>query len=186
MADEPKPDTPKPLEPKDSGKVVFDSQEDFDAVIERRLAKERKKYEDYDTLQSELVKLREEERKRKEAELGEIDKLKAQIKEKEEAITELNPFKEKWTAHEDELTLKVDKAIESFSDEDKELILALPLDKRMAMVEKLRPQDKGNVNINKGLKIPGIMTTQDLMNLRKELGPNDPRYIKALRESRGH
>ena len=46
-----------------SGKVVFESQDQLDSLIQSRLAKEKRKYKDYDSVKSELEELRQKEKK---------------------------------------------------------------------------------------------------------------------------
>lgn len=194
MADEPKTGG-ETAEPKNSGnnsgKVVFDSQEEVDGMVQRRIAQERRKYEeqlrDHETNTAELAKLREAERKRKEEELDEIDKYKSKITEHESEIESLKPYRERWETYEAGLKEKIEHEIESFSDEDRELVLSVPLEKQMSMIHKLKPPtDVKNINTRKGGSIKSDnLSAQEVYDIRREHGPNSTEYQKALREFKG-
>lgn len=181
MAEEQKTETTQTEETK-PGKVVFNSQEDFDAVISRRLSKEREKYSDYDDIKSELEKVRQEKKEREEKEMTESEKLKKQLEEKDSQIADLSVYKDWRDEWERRETAKIDEAMKEFSDEDKDLINELPLDKRMVMVDKLRsksasktPPDTGK-NFIDGKPVP---TAEELMKIRVEHGPSSLTYRQA-------
>jgi len=182
MAEEQKTETTQTEETK-SGKVVFESQEDFNAVITRRLAKEREKFADYEPTKAELEKLRQEKKEREEADLSESEKLKNQIKEKEDLIASLTIYKDKQEEWERRETEKIEQAMQDLSDEDKDLVGSLPLDKRMSMISKLNPSnlEKPNPPTSKSFKIRDdkVPTPQEYMNIRMEYGPGSPEARKA-------
>ena len=174
MAEEQKPETPQTEETK-SGKVVFESQEDFDAVIMRRLSKEREKFSDYEPTKAELEKLRQEKKEREEAELTESEKLKKQLQEKDDQIANLIIYKDKQEEWERRETEKIEQAMADLSDEDKDLVVSLPLDKRMAMINKLNPSnfEKPKSPTEKPFKFTNekVPTAQEYLKIREEYGP---------------
>ena len=182
MAEEQKTETPQTEEIK-SGKVVFESQADFDAVISRRLSKEREKFSDYDSLKEELEKVRQAQKEREEKEMTESQKLQLRVDELKSQITDLEKHKEWRDNWERQETEKIEKAMEDLSDEDKELVNSLPLDKRMIMVNKLsKPETQPKTTpTNKAFKFDDnhIPTTEEYMKIRTEYGVTSPQAIKA-------
>lgn len=81
--EEPKNNTQEPKEEK----VI--TQSEMDEIIARRLARERKKYEDYDDLKAQLVEIEEAKEKQKKAEMSEVERLQAELEEKAKAEEEL-------------------------------------------------------------------------------------------------
>jgi hypothetical protein len=159
--------------------VIFESQEDYNKSLGRRLEQERAKFADYDTVKSELETLRQKEKEREEQELTEQEKLKNQIVEKENEIKKLQEHKLWRDEYEKNEKAKVDSAIEGFSDEDKELVQALPLDKQMTMVNKLNAKTesksfnvggKGERKDDKSFedKIAGAKTMAEIRRLARE------------------
>jgi hypothetical protein len=172
MADEPKPVV---TEPKSF------TQEDLDRVVAQRLTREREKYADYDEVKKRAETLEAEEKKRKEAELSENGKLKILLDEKESQILELSKHKkwrDEWNTAQGE---KINEAIKDFSEEDKDLVLSLPLEKRMAMVQKL----SGAQNItgpNTGKMITSsdkVPTDKEYMEMRTKFGFMHPQVVRA-------
>ena len=182
MAEEQKTATTQTEETK-SGKVVFESQEDFDAVISRRLTKEREKFSDYNDVKSNLETLLQEKKEREEAELTEAEKLKKQLEAKDGEIANLIIFKDKheeWELREKE---KIEQAMTDLQDDDKDLINALPLDKRIAMINKLKPSDehKPVPPTEKSFKFQNekVPTPDEYMKIRMEYGPSSIEARKA-------
>jgi len=178
MSEETKTETTQTEETK-SGKVVFESQEDFDAVLTRRLAKEREKYKDYDSLKSDLDKLIQEKKERENEELSEVEKLKKQLEEKDNQIADLKihkDWRDGWERREAE---KIDKAMADLSDEDKELVNDLPLEKRMIMVNKLKSEDVKHPQTGKFVKGERVPTTEEYMGIRAQYGPQSPEAVHA-------
>ena len=189
MAEEQNTETTQTEEIK-SGKVVFNSQEDFDAVISRRIAKEREKFKDYEDLKSELDKVRQEKKEREEKELTESEKLKQQLEEKESKIAELTLHKDWHDNWERQETEKIEKAMEGLAEEDIELVNSVPLEKRMKMIEKLKVPDSrpgpqtGKIYIDN----KPVPTPEEAMKIRTEYGPNSLEYRRAselIRKSKG-
>jgi DNA repair exonuclease SbcCD ATPase subunit len=183
MADEPKP-VAEPTEPKDSGKIVFDTQEDFDAVIQRRVAKVQSKYQDYDTIQAELVKLREAEQKRKEAELTELDKYKKQIEAKDARIAELEPHLEWRKSWEEKEAERAESAMDGLTDKQKDIVRKLPLEERMDAINEFKPVNTANVNTSKGGRSvdPTVPSHDELMEIKFKYGINSVQYREALKK----
>ena len=150
MAEEPKVETTTPEVEEEGGQVVFKSQEDLDAVIQRRIAKERAKYHDYDTIRAEVAKLREAEQKRKEAELSEVEKRESKIQELTLEVDSLKPFKEwreNWEAKETEA---IGIEMEPLTDTQKALVNDLPLEKRRSAIKEFTASNVGNVISRRG------------------------------------
>ena len=162
MADEPKADSPT------EGQVIFKTQDDFNKVIQERLDRQKsslakefeQKYVGVDELKSELEKLREAERKRKEADMTEIQKIQLKYEEDqknwhkekstlEQTVNDLKPHKERWESfikdQEDKANTTMDKLIEEkkFKEEDKLVVLELPVLKRMDLIQRLAIQEDG-------------------------------------------
>lgn len=83
---EPEPE-PTPADPPAPKKLEL-TQDEFDAKIEERLARERKKYADYDDLKSERDRLKSEEDARKAAAMTEQERLQAERDEATRKATE--------------------------------------------------------------------------------------------------
>jgi len=137
MADEPVITDAPTDEPKQQ--VVFNSQADFDAVIQNRLAKEKAKYTDYDTTKDELEKLRQEKKERDELELSELDKAKKQAEESKLEIDRLKTFETKDIERTKKLEESFDKKLDEsdLSDEEKDLFTGLPVEKKIPLLEKV-------------------------------------------------
>ncbi|MGF9711631.1 scaffolding protein [Paenibacillus naphthalenovorans] len=93
FADDPQDPPADPPEPKDaSPKKLEMTQEEFDAKIAERLARERKKYADYDDIKTKLTTLEQAEDERKKADMSEKERLEAEkaeaLKKAEEAAAE--------------------------------------------------------------------------------------------------
>lgn len=179
-ADEQKTETTQTEETK-SGKVVFETQEDFDSVIQNRLAKERSKYSDYEQTKAELEKLRQTQKEREEAEMSELQKAQKALEDTQNQVLELEQFRTKWAAHEEELGNQVEKASADLSEEQKELVSAVPLDKRMALINQLKASAKqapdGAYN---GGSIPRSQNANELFEVRRKYGVRSVEYKKAL------
>ena len=65
------------------------SQADVDRIVAQRLERERSKYHDYDELRKKAETLEAEMKKRTEAEMTELERAKAALQEKEQAIADL-------------------------------------------------------------------------------------------------
>lgn len=72
------PETP-PADPQDPPKMV--PQDEVDRIVADRLARERKKYGDYDDIKAKLADLEKAEDERKKAELSEVERLAAELDE---------------------------------------------------------------------------------------------------------
>lgn len=191
MAEEQTTETTQTEETK-SGQVIFNSQEDFDAVITRRIAKEREKFSDYDDVKSELEKVRQAEKERVEKELTDSEKLKKELEEKESQIADLSVHKdwhEEWERRETE---KIEKAMDEFSDDDKDLVNALPLDRRMIMIEKLSSKDTSIASPQTGKSYfngQPVPTPKEAMEIRTKFGADSLEYRQAaelIRKSKGN
>jgi hypothetical protein len=185
MAEEPKT-VAEPTEPEDGGQVVFKSQEDLDAVIQRRIAKERAKYQDYDAIRAEIVKLRDAEQKRKEAELSEVEKREQKIQELTLEVDSLKPHKEWHETWETKETEAIEEEMKELTDSQKALVTSLPLEKRRAAIREFVTTDVRNVNISKGLRsFSDAPTNAEVWEIRNQYGPTSKEYKTALRKLKG-
>ena len=184
MADELKTETTTPVEEK-GGEVTFKTQADLDALIEGRIARERKKFEDYDSVKSELATLREAENKRKEAELSELDKKETKI---QELVGEIEKYKvdhewrKGWEEREAE---RVEESMKDLTDKQKEIIRKLPLDERSEAITEFKPVTSANVNISKGGGREGVLGHDELMELKSKFGVDSRQYQDALKKKYG-
>ena len=110
------------------GQVVFQSQQDFDAVISRRLEQDRKKYADYDTVKSDLETLTKEKQEREDSEKSEVEKLTDANTGLQAKVDELNKNIDVYADGEKQrnavVMLKVDEAVKDLTDEEKDLVNA--------------------------------------------------------------
>ena len=188
MSDETKTEVATPAAEETGGKVVFDSQEDFNAVIERRIAKERKKYEDYESVQAELQKLREAEEKRKQAELSQVEKIQKELEEKSKTLAELEKDREWRLAWEEKEAARIEVAMDGLTDQQKEIVTELPLERRMDAVNQFKPANNpANVNINKGGRSgdPAIPSSDELAEIKAKYGTTSLQYQSALKKKYG-
>lgn len=77
----------KPEQPERKVKML--TEDEVNEIVRNRVNKIKEKYSDYDQLKAQLAELLEEKKKREEAELSEIDRLKKHLGEKEELVASL-------------------------------------------------------------------------------------------------
>jgi hypothetical protein len=87
-ADPPPNDPPADPPPNDPPKKIELTQEEFDAKIAERLARERKKYADYDEVKTKLTEHEKAEEERKKAEMSAQERLEAEKAEAEKKAQE--------------------------------------------------------------------------------------------------
>jgi len=183
MADEPKTETtPTPAE---GGKVVFDSQEAFNDVIEARLARERKKFADYEDIRKKAETLEAEIAKRKEAELTEIEKIKKERDELQLELESVKPYQEKWEGYEKQMDEKIEKEAEGI-DEVQRTILDSISDRQRKL--DYLSQVKGPKNAphpGKGVK-PGTITLESIKEKRENGDPTWKDDYSKYREQNRH
>lgn len=180
MADEQKTDDR--TDDDKSGKVVFDSQEDFDAVIKRRLDKERDKYRDYDTVKSELEDLRQKQKEREDAELSELDKLKKQNEETTGKLTEyeqkLKDYEEAEEKRKAALLEKVEDQMKDLDDGQKTLVDQMPLDGKLDLIAQLKSQKKEAGSWGKGSS-GDELSLEYIQELKEKFGAASPQFREA-------
>lgn len=113
-----------------------------------------------------LNALEAKEKEREEKELSEMQKLQKQIEDRDKQLQEMAGFKDKWTQHEQTLVDKIEKEKEGLTDAQRELVDALPLTKRMDLINQYKEVSQ-KTSPPKGF-IPGgghIMTIEDLQKL---------------------
>lgn len=115
-----------------------------------------------------LEALEAEKQEREEAELSELDKLKKQLSEKDNAINELTGFKDKWNTYELELADKVDKELSGLTDEQKELVEAVPLSKRLNLISQFKASTKQQPPQGYSPGTINGYTVESLMELQKK------------------
>lgn len=182
MADEHKTEegteTPKP-------EKVF-SQSELDAIIRDRLKREGEKIADYSKVKEELETLRAKEIEREAAEMSEADKLKKQVEELNKSLKDVMiqkdeavQFRQTW---EEQETKKIETAMDGLTDSQKTLVSELPLTRRMDAINEFKVAKAAPGSWAQMGKQTKTGTLKDLSNLREELGPNHPDYIRAVRE----
>ena len=169
--DSKKPDT-TPTDETLSGKVTFNTQADFDAVIQNRLAKEKAKYSDYDETKEQLATLKAKQDERDKAEMSELEKANAErdeIKLQNEELTSQNTkYKEQQEARDIAEQEKIEKASESLTDSQKVIINNLPLYNRMDAVNEFTNNAPGGMS-GGGKSIKGnVLTPAEIMKLPQE------------------
>lgn len=190
MADELKTDKLTPGE-KEGGKVVFESQADFDAVIERRLARDREKYADYDKTKEELETLRQEKKKLEEKELTTTERLKKDLEEVNkklsDTISDRDTYKKFHDDYEANETKAVDELSKDLTEKQKDLISKLPLSERRAAISEFTNAKPAPGNWGKGTKQneDGLPTNEELTEARSKYGPSSPQYTALLNKRMG-
>ena len=144
MADE--LETVKTTETQTQEKMV--PQAEVDRIMSQRLAREKEKFSDYEDIKKKAETLEAEKKQREEAELTENEKLKKDLEEAQRKADEialekeqLSKFKTDWEERETE---KVNKAMEDLSEDVKEEINSLPLEKRMFFINQLKGTKPSN------------------------------------------
>jgi hypothetical protein len=176
-------DEPKTTETPEGGKVVFDSQADLDAIIERRLAREKAKYADYDQTKETLDKLLQEKKQRDEKDLSEQEKLKSELEGLKAEKEELKAYKVKIEEIEKKTMESVAKKIEELklSEDDINIIKSLPLDMQLSAITRITGEDKPKTGIwGKGKNPTEELTAREVYALRLEHGASSPVYLAAL------
>lgn len=167
------------------------TQSQLDAIIKDRVARTEKKYEDYDSLKSELDDRRKKEKEREDAELSEIDKLKKQNEEllgrNTEAEERIKKFEEAEEQRKADLTERVEKEMEELDDTQKALVNKMPLDERLDLIAQFSKKDPEPGNWGKSTNT-GVPTLEDVKEARMKYGEGSDEHKKtwlAYRASRG-
>jgi len=180
MADEPTK-TVQETEPTKSGKVVFESQEDFNAVIEQRLARDRKKFSDYEELKKKAETLEAELDKRKTAELTDLEKIKTELAK---TNSELENLKGKASKY-DEILAQVTKEVETESQglsEEQLKVVNYILDPhaKLSAIKQFKSL-KPAPAIKKGGKDGEEFTAEEIQEMKKN---GDPKWKEAWKKYR--
>lgn len=115
------------------------TQDELNKIVSTRVNEVKQKFANYDDLVKTVETLTEEKKKREEAELSEIDKLKKQSAELLAQIENLSGYKTKWENHEKSLEESLNSQMDEhkFTDDEKKTVMELPLSARKLVVEKL-------------------------------------------------
>lgn len=170
------------------------TQEQVDKIVSERLARERSKYADYDTVKSELEKLASEKKQREEAKkleegkyqelLSEKEKLIAEREERIAALTEKATKYDSWLISEEE---RIAASMDDLDDADKDIINSVPLEKRMAAIQRLKaasetrltpPGGRGNT------RTTGTPDFAEVEAIKVKFGANSPQWKKAYQAYR--
>jgi len=178
MADEPKTETTVTAE---AGKVVFDTQEQFNDVIEARLARERKKYADYEDLRKKADTLEAEIAKRKEAELTEVEKIKKERDELQLELETIKPYQEKWEGYEKQMDEKIEKEAEGI-DETQRTILDSISDRQRKMDYLSQVKGPKNAPTSRKGVTPGSITLESIKEKRENGDPSWKKDYELYRE----
>ena len=161
------------------------TQDDVDRIVKDRLARETSKFSDYEDLKKKADTLEAEKKKREEEELTENERLKKQLEEKDGIITELNSHKE-WRANwETKEAESIEKEMDGLTDEQKELVNSLPLEKRRIAVlqfkSSLGKKAPGDMKGDGKRKIDGVPTLEELDELKRTYGANSVKFREAYK-----
>lgn len=126
------------------GKTFTQSQ--LEEIIGERLARERKKYSDYDELKAQLEAKQKEEEERKKAEMTEIERLKAEKEElaKKYEMTEKEKaeYQKKIDAIRAKTEEKVNSQLEGLTESQKKIVTKLPLEDRLDAIAEFKATKK--------------------------------------------
>ena len=169
MADELKTETTQTDE-NNSGQVVFNTQADFDAVIQNRLAKEKAKYTDYDETKAQLETLRAKEEERRTEAMSELEKAQAERDSFKTKFEEVSLTAEGLQTKQDERDeaekIKIETSLEGLDDIQKNLINQLPLYSRMGAIEQFKPtKPNGTGGNGKGARTDGVLSIEEISKI---------------------
>lgn len=193
MADELKPEeTPQAAgvtdaQEKSGGSTdVPKNQAEIDRIIEQRLARERAKYVDYDKIKSKAEELEQKLREKEEAEMSELEKARKRAEELEAEKASLLTYKEKLEKINQRLEEKVNEALTEIDESDRELVLQLPLESRMDLINRLKAKaaNASGIYPGKGAAPEGTMTVDQIMEIRDKYGAGSRQYLEAIRKRR--
>jgi len=132
--------------------------------------------------QKRLDALEAKEKERVEAEMSEIEKLQAKIGEYEtqfkSAVEERDDYKSKIDAINDRLKEKVEKEVEGLTDDQKSIIDALPLERRLDAISQFKAVDPKSGNWGKG-NITGAMSYEKVEEIKAKFGPASAEFRQA-------
>lgn len=103
---EPNPEPTEPVEPQPEPKLV--PQDEVDRIVADRLARERKKYADYDDIKAKLAAAEQAEEERKRAEMSELERLQAEKEAAEKAAAEAQEARDKALAAANQRLIKAE------------------------------------------------------------------------------
>ncbi len=168
MSDETKP------EPAETAPAKTYTQEEIDRIIGQRIGREKEKYADYDSIKQEAETLKVKIKEREEAELSELEKSKQRQEELEKEVEKHKvntDWRDKWTVDE---TAKIEKEMEDLTEDQKELIVSLPLDKRTSAIGQFKASTPGSPDGSKGgPSFKTEITQQRLIEHRMKHGENE-------------
>lgn len=102
------------------------TQEEVDRIVVERLAREKAKYADYEEIKRKAETLEAENKAAREKEMSDLQKAQAKLKEYEEQVNGLKPFKERWDKYELETAAQIEIDSKDLSDEQKAIVAAIP------------------------------------------------------------
>ena len=153
-------------EPENDGEDRTFTQEELDAILGERLARERKKFSDYDDVKAEVERLRKEEQKRAEAEMSEVEKAQAKLQQIQE---------EKSALENELLDLKLRQAFYEAAD-NANLQFVSPEARQDALVLALAELEVGdNGDVNADEVIESLQETRPYLFGKKTIPETDGR-----------
>ena len=158
------------------------TQAEVDRLISQRLEREKSKFTDYDEVKKKAETLEAKIKEREEAEMSELEKIKKQSDDYKKEIEQLSVHKEWRTNWEEQEKESINALMEDFEEDTKEIINALPLEKRRTAIAKFKASSSNpNPSTEKGIKKKSgdIPTLEEVQALRKEKGVGHPDYRKA-------
>jgi phosphoglycerate-specific signal transduction histidine kinase len=164
------------------------SQDELDAIINRRFAKYKGIEEELQAIKAEREKLAQQEKERTEKELAEQNKWKELADQRELEIAKLNdeltPFKERWEAHESAIKKEIDKLKKDLSDDQKDLLEGLDVEKQMKLIQQFKGSESSGPGIkpSQGGKMDGVKTIEEITKMRNEGNPAWKKHYQKYQE----
>ena len=169
MADEHSTDTTVNATEHQGGKIVFDSQEDFDAVIERRLARVKKDYSDYNDLKAKVEELEKIKKEKEEADLSELQKTQKELDQLKLDLEATKIIAGRWELHEKKLLDRIEEESKDLQEEDLNILNAITdPDAKLTYINKIKSSEKPAPGVLKGRGHAGEITLEDVMEKRNK------------------
>ena len=144
MADEHKTEEPNGGQKSGDGTGTSKTftQEELDRIIAQRLAREKEKISELDSIKSEYEKLLKEKEEREKAEMTELERAKKELEELNEkygqAEKEKQQYEERLKSWETKQLERIEKEMEGLSDSQKAIVNALPLEQRLDAINEFK------------------------------------------------
>ena len=146
------------------------TQEELDRIVAARVAREKEKLTEYEKLKEEHAKLLEEKKQREEAEMTELERAKKEREELEAKMKQLeeeaNQFKTKWQQHEEKLKEQIEKELEGLTENQQNIINALPLESRLDAIREFKQTKPKSGEWGKGSPGEGVKSLDEINEMK--------------------